>query len=88
MRGERRRGERGEGRGERGHTSSLHLLRECDHIRRMREVPILVSPEFACCSTACLHLVDDERDVESSGEVAEALEEEGCRMVVATCYDK
>jgi hypothetical protein len=66
-------------------TSSLHLLGKSYNIGRVREAPVLVRPEFARRATTSLHLVDDERHVETSREVTQALEEKGRRVVISTC---
>lgn len=63
---------------------SLGFLGEGDDVGRGLEVPVLVGPEFAGGADAGLDFVDDEEDVVALGDVAEALEEGGRGVVVAS----
>jgi hypothetical protein len=63
-------------------TSSLSLLGEGDHVRRVLEVPVVVSPELAGGADTSLDLVDNHEDVVLAGDGAEAPEESRRRVVV------
>ena len=50
-----------------------HLLGECDKVWSLSEIPLLVSPEAASGTYACLHLIDDEIDTELLRNILESL---------------
>ena len=52
-----------------------HLLSEGDEVRRLSQVPLLMSPHGASEANASLHLVNDEVDSELLGDVLESLGE-------------
>lgn len=55
----------------------LRLLGEGHHVRRGGQIPMVVGPELAGRAHARLDLVDDEQDVVSPGDGAQAAEEGG-----------
>lgn len=65
-------------------TRGLGLLGECDHVGWRGEVPVLVGPELASSADTSLYLVDDEENVVLCGKFAQAAEEGGRGVVVAT----
>jgi len=65
-------------------ASSLCLLGESDHVRRVLEVPVVVSPEFAGGTNTSLNLINNHEDVVLAGYGTEASEEGGRGVVVAT----
>lgn len=65
-------------------TGGLGLLREGHHVGRGLEVPVVVGPELACSSNTGLHLIDDEENVVTLGDLAQAAEEGRRGVVVST----
>jgi hypothetical protein len=65
-------------------ASSLGLLREGDHVRRVLEVPVVVSPELASGTNTGLNLVDNHKDIMFAGDRTKTSEEGGRSVVVAT----
>ena len=65
-------------------ASSLGLLGEGDHVRRVLEVPVVVSPELSGGTDTSLNLVDNHENVVLAGDGTKAPEEGGRGVVVAT----
>lgn len=65
-------------------TSSLSLFGEGNHVGRVLEVPVLVSPEFAGGANTSLNLVDNQENIVLAGQSAQLLEESWASMVVTT----
>jgi hypothetical protein len=63
---------------------SLGLLGEGDHVRRVLQVPVVVSPEFASGTDTSLDLIDNHENVVLAGNSTEASEEGRRGVVVAT----
>lgn len=64
-------------------TSSLGFLGEGDHVGRVLEVPVLMSPELTGSTDASLDLIDNKQNVVLAGQGAELLEKFWAGVVVA-----
>ena len=65
-------------------ASGLGFLRKGDHVRRVLEVPVVVSPELASGTDTSLNLINNHENVVLAGDGTEASEEGGRGVVVAT----
>lgn len=65
-------------------ASGLGLLGEGHHVGRRGQVPVVMGPELAGGADARLHLVDDQQHTVLLGDLAQAAEEGGRGVVVAS----
>ena len=58
-------------------ASSLGLLGEGDHVRRVLEIPVVVSPELASGTDTSLNFVNNHENIVLAGDGTKASEEGG-----------